>query len=221
MNVHPNRPSHPAIYLLFIALGVGCLGGTASLSFLVKDKLADRLRTQQNIENFSSEITLNSFEQQIQAKDFQIKTAESMSDSNRSLREAEEALNKTSNIKPANAAANFEREKAARIRELKYEKAELIAYRDAHLKKKNEENARPRSWGEWFDEYNIRLLMVALPFVGLALWLIPLTFWQELPPRNPLSLTDFERRCVIFVAVAVIVSALGFMLFVWFLSITA
>lgn len=220
MNVNPKRPSNPVFCFLFIAIGACCLGGTAIFSFLVKDKLADGMQTQQNIESFSAEITLKSFEQQIQAKDFEIKTAESMSDSNRILREAEETFNKKSNAKPANSAANFEREKAERIRRLKSEKAELVAYRDSHLRKKRADDARPRSLSEWFDEQNIRLLLAAIPLAALSVWLIPLTFWQKLPARNPLSLTDFERRCVIFVAVAIIVSALGFLLFVWFLSIT-
>ena len=78
---------------------------------------------------------------------------------------------------------------------------------------------RPRSWEEWLEDYNIELLMVTIPLVALACWLVPVTFWRKLPATNPFSLTDFERRCVLSLPVAIVMSTLGFLLYVWFLTV--
>ncbi|HEX8249073.1 MAG TPA: hypothetical protein VF599_12920 [Pyrinomonadaceae bacterium] len=231
MNVNPQRRSNPAICFLPPALGACCLFGTFMAAFLVKDKIAERVRERREAANFSRnfdlasvkpDYELESITQRIRFKDSEISMAEAASRGEKVLREAEESLNKKSNgRKISPAPANSAPETGAKIEKLKEERAQLVAKRDALLEKRRTKNTRSRSWGDWFDEFNLKILLTALPLVGLSLWLVPQTFWLKLPARNPLSLTDFERRCVLFVAVAIITSALGFLLFVWFLSITS
>lgn len=187
--------------------------------FLLKDKLAEGVRAQQKIETAPHDFELVTIEQEIKSKDFYIRMAEGEREREKMLRDAEQELNKKTNKrKPVTIAKNSERETGAKIQKLKDEKAQLLAKRDALLEKERARNVR--TWGEWFDDFNIELLLAALPFVVLWLWLVPQTFWLKLPPRNPLSLTDFERRCVLFLAVAIITSMLGFVFFLWFLSVT-
>lgn len=231
MDVNPKRRSNPAVCFLPLALGACCLFGTFMAAYLVKDQLAERMRERRESANFSPNFDLNSIKpdyelesitQRIKFKDSQISMAEAATNREKTFREAEEALNKKSNKKRVNpVAANFEQENAAKIQKLKDERAQLIAQRDAILEKRRTKKTKARSWSEWFDDFNLKILLTALPLIGLSLWLVPQTFWLKLPARNPLSLTDFERRCVLFVAVAIIVSALGFLLFVWFLSVTS
>jgi hypothetical protein len=192
------------------------------VALLVKDNIAQGMRARQEVGNPLPDYELNSIERRIESKDFDLRMAEAAIDSDKILREAQESPDKKSNKKPPNSnAANFEQEKTAEIQKLKVEKGRLIAERDELLKKRQAENDRPRTWGEWFDDYNVRFLLATIPLVTLALWLVPLTFWRRLPDRNPFSLTDFERRCVLFLPVAIIISAFGFMLFVWYLSIAS
>ena len=231
MNVNPKRRSNPAICFLPLALGACCLFGTFMTAFLVKDSMAERMRERREMANFSANFDfdsikpdseLESFTQRIKFIDTEIYMAEAASNRANVFREAEEKLNKKSNKRTVNLnPANFEQDNAAKIQKLKEDKAQLIAKRDALLEKRRTKNTKVRTWGEWFDDFNIKLLLAGLPFVGLLLWLVPQTFWQKLPPMNPLSLTDFERRCVLFLAVAIITSMLGFVLFLWFLSITS
>jgi hypothetical protein len=240
MNVNPKRRTNPAICFLPLALGACCLFGTFMTAFLVKDKIAERMRKQQGIGNFSPNFDfdslkpdseLESITQRIKFIDTEIYMAESAIEREKIFREANQASNKKSNVQASNKKSdkwtvninppNSAPETGAKIQKLKEDKAQLIAKRDTLLEKRQTKNVKARTWSEWFDDFNIKLLLTALPLVGLSLWLIPQTFWQKLPPRNPLSLTDFERRCVLFLAGAIITSALGFLLFVWFLSITS
>jgi hypothetical protein len=232
MDVNPKRRSNPAICFLPLALGACCLFATFMTAFLVKDKMAERMRERRETANFSSNFDLDSMSpdyelesitQRIKFKDSEIYMAESAIEREKIFREAEETLNKKSNKKKINSApANFAPETGAKIQKLKDERAQLIIKRDEYLEKKRTKNTRrPRTWSEWFDDFNLEILLAALPLVGLSLWLVPQTFWLKLPARNPLSLTDFERRCVLFLAVAIIISPLGFLLFVWYLSITS
>jgi hypothetical protein len=232
MDVNPQRRSNPAICFLPLALGACCLFAAFMTAFLVKDQLAERMRERREIADFSPNFNfdsmspdyeLNSVTQRIRFKDSEISMAEAAGKRDKIPGEAEEALNKKSNKKKTNSApaANFEQETNAKIQKLKDERAQLIARRDALLEKRRTKNVKARTWSEWFDDFNLKILLTALPLVGLSLWLVPQTFWLKLPSRNPLSLTDFERRCVLFLAVAIIGSALGFLLFVWYLSITS
>lgn len=221
MNANPQRRSHPAVCFLPVALGACCLFGTLVAAFLLKDKIPERVGKGHEAENLSLALEISSVEQEIKFKDFQLRIEEAKSKQDKMFREAEEAANKKSNKrKPVVAITkNSELETDAKIQKLRDERLQLKIKRDALLATKQAKKAKGRSWSEWFDDYNIELLLASFPFVGLWLWLVPQTFWQKLPPRNPLSLTDFERRCVLFLAVAIITSMLGFAFFLWFLTI--
>lgn len=221
MNVNPKRRTNPAVCFILLALGACCLFGTSVAAFLLKDKIPESTVKKQKAGYLSLDLEISSVEQELKFKDFQLRVEETQSKQDKMLREAEEAANKKSNKrKPVvPITKNSELETDAKIQKLRDERLQLRMKRDALLATKQAKKAKGRSWSEWFDDYNIELLLATLPFVGLWLWLVPQTFWLKLPPRNPLSLTDFERRCVLSLAVAIITSMLGFAFFLWFLTI--
>lgn len=223
MDVNAKRRSNPAVCFVLVALGVCCLFGALTAAFLLKDKIPAKMKKHPKDEYFSLGFEISSVEQELKFKDFQIQMAEAESKQEKMLREAEQASNKKSNkrLPVVIIEKNREQEIATKLEKLRGERLQLKLKRDALVATRQAKKAKGRSWSEWFDDYNIELVMATLPFVGLWLWLVPLTFWQKLPARNPLSLTDFERRCVLFLAVAIITSMLGFAFFLWFVSVTS
>ena len=96
----------------------------------------------------------------------------------------------------------------------------LCGVRLRHAGKMRARQMRTRSWGEWAEDNGMELFIGGVLPLGLfSLFLMPFVFGGKLPARNPLALTDFERKCVLFLPFAIVFSAFGFFLFVWILSL--
>ncbi len=222
MNVNQQRNSNIVLCYSLIFLGFLCILGTTVLTVYLKDGIIERVREPQSLENISKPIEINSIERQIESKERQIEIAKSMSDHDKILREAREKLNIKSGNKNSSDtnSSNFEQDKAAKVKLLEDEKAQLIIKRDDLAGKMRAVNARSRTWSEWFDDYNIELLVSAvLPLGIFGFYLMRLTLFGRLPKRNPFALTDFEKRSILFLPSAIVFSAFGFFHFVWILTI--
>jgi hypothetical protein len=104
---------------------------------------------------------------------------------------------------------------------LEDEKAKLIAERDDLQGKMRAKEMKPLSWEDWLYVYNIELLALAVIPLGIfSVFLLRAVTRFGLSKNNPLSLTDSERRCVLFLPFSIVFSAFGFFVFVWILSIS-
>jgi hypothetical protein len=218
MNPNPQRNSNPAVCFTLIALGVLCFLVTIFAAVYLKNGIIERVRETPSIEGIGDVAQIGSIERQIQSKDRDIELAGKMPDMDKSLQEARKKLG----LKPAanSADSTFEQDKADKIKKLEEEKKQLIVKKDELAGKNRARQMRTRSWGEWAEDNGIELFLGGVLPLGLfSLFLMPFVFGGKLPARNPLSLTDFERRCVLFLPFALVFSAFGFFLFVWILSL--
>jgi hypothetical protein len=218
MNPHPQRNSNLFVCYPLIALGILCLLGTIFAAVYLKSGIIERVRETPSVEGIGDAAQLDSIERQIQSKDREIEFAGKMPDLDKDLEEARKKLG----LKPkANSAnSNFEQDKANKIKKLEEEKQQLIVKKNELAGKLRARQIRPPSWGEWAEDNGIEVLLGGVLPLGLfSLFLARFTFGGKLPARNPLALTDFERRCVLFLPFALVFSAFGFFLFVWILSL--
>jgi hypothetical protein len=224
MNVNQQRNSNPILCYSLIFLGALCIIFTVVAAIFLKDGIVERASKPKPLTNMVLAMQVDSIERQIQSKDRQIEFEKSMPDTEKKLREAEEKLNAVSGKKNASNSnsSNFEQKKARNIKKLEDEKAQLIAEKDELTGKMRANRERKRTWRELYVDYNVSLLISAvLPLGVFSLIFTRLIFSSKMPERNPLSLTDFEKRCVLFLPFALIISAFGFFLFVWILAVTS
>ncbi len=218
MNPNPQRNSNLTLCYTLIALGVLCFAGTIFGALYLKSGIIERVRETPQIEGIGDAAQIGSIERQIESKDREIELARQMPDMDKSLQEARKKLG----LKPdANSAnSNFEQDKANKIRKIEEEKRQLTVKRDELAGKNRARQMRTRSWSEWADDNGMELFLGGVLPLGLfGLSLARFTFGGKLPARNPLAMTDFERRCVLFLPFAIVFSAFGFFLFVWILTL--
>lgn len=219
MNPNPPRKSNPFVCYTLVILGALCILGTIFGAIFLKNGIIERVRETPQIEGIGDVAQIDSVERQIQSKDREIELAKKMPDMDESLKEARKKLG----LKPDTNSAdpNFEPEnKADKIKKIEEEKRQLIVKKDELAGKFRARQLRTQSWGEWTEANGIELLLGGVLPLGLfSLFLLPYVFGGKLPARNPLALTDFERRCVLFLPFALVFSAFGFFLFVWILAL--
>jgi hypothetical protein len=183
---------------------------------LLKNGIIERVRETPSVEGLGDIGKLNSIDSQIQWKDRDIEFAKKKP-RRETLQEARKKMGLKINTNSADL--NFEQERADEIRKLEEEKKQLIAKRDELLGKSRARQMRPRSWEEWADSYGIELLLGVIPLGFLSLYFLRIIFGLKLSAGNPLSLTGFEGKCILFVPFAIVFSAFGFFLFVWILAL--
>ena len=219
MNPKVQRNSNLVLCYALIAAGVLCILGTVSAAVILKNGIIERVRETPSVEGLGDFAKINNLERQIEWKDREIESAKKMPDIFEGLEEARKKSGVKANADSADS--NFEQKKADRIKKLEDEKRQLIAERDELSGKSRARQMRSRSWDEWAEDYGIEILIAGvLPTGLLSLYLASLLLGRRLPARNPLSLTDFEGRCVLFLPFAIVFSAFGFFLFIWILILT-
>jgi hypothetical protein len=195
--------------------------GTIFLALYLKNGIIQRVRDTPNVSGISDGIRLDSFDRQIKAKEQSIEFEKQMPDWEKIERESKEKLSKASNKKfEANNTSNVGESKADKIKKLEDEKAKLIAEKNEFEGQMRAKQMKPLTWNEWFEVYNIELLVVAVIPLGIfSLYLLRFIFGRRLPNNNPFSLSEFERKSVLFIAFSIVFSAFGFFVFLWFLSV--
>ena len=191
--------------------------GTIGAAVLLKDGIVGRIGKQKGVEALSDGLRIDSLNRQIESKERDIEMTKNISDSkpdNKTI----ERLNKISNKKiNANSFSVFG-DKDEKLKKLEEEKAELIKKRDALREQSNARENRSRSFGELFEDYGGEIFLEGvLPLGLISLFFGWFVFGRTLPTRNPLSLTDFEIRSILFFVFSLVFSAFGFFLFVWIL----
>lgn len=218
MNPNPQRNSNLLVCYTLIALSILCFLFTILAAVYLKNGIIERVRETPSVEGIGDAAKIGSIERQIQSKDRDIEFAGKMPDMDKDLEEARKKLG----LKPKANLANstFEQDKASKIKKLEEEKQQLIVKKDELAGKMRARQMRPQSWGEWAEDNGIEVFLGGVLPLGLfSLFLARFTFGGKLPARNPLALTDFERKCVLFLPFALVFSAFGFFLFVWILSL--
>jgi hypothetical protein len=221
--MNQQRNSNRGLCYFLVFAGIACLLGTLMLTIAFRDTLKVKVQKPSAAEDMSLAFEIDGIEQEIQIKDQEIKLVKLRLDTEQSLQEAREKLNELKGGKNTaiSAASTGERTQAEKTKQLEQEKAQLLAKKEALVKKIEEKKTAERTWSEWVEDYNISLLLKVLPLGMLGYYLIRLIFLRKLPKRNPFSLTEFERRCVLFLTGAFVISAFGFGVFIWTLTNTA
>ena len=217
MNPNPPRNSNPVVCYTLIAASVLCILGTIFGAIYLKNGIIERVRETPSVEGIGDVARIGTIEQQIQSRDREIELAKKMPDFDKNLEDARKKLG----LKPAANSANstFEQDKADKIKKIE-EKRQLNVKKNELSGQIRARQLRPRSWSEWAEDNGIELFLGGVLPLGLfSLFLARFTSGGKLPARNPLALTDFERRCVLFLPFALVFSAFGFFLFVWILSL--
>jgi hypothetical protein len=225
MDVNRQRSSNLGLCYLLIGLGAFFILGTIAAAIHFRDSMTEKVKEPLSTEGITFSNEINIVDMEIQFKEQQIRTERTMSETDESLRQAREKLNKKTGGKNT-ANTNFPtsgQSRADKIRKLEDERAQLIAKKEELTKKLQEKNApRRTTWRDWFENYDVELFLVAVFPLGIfTIFIGRMTFISRLPERNPFAMTDFERRCLLFVAFAMIFSMLIFALFFWFLRITS
>lgn len=217
MNPKPPRNSNLPICYLFIGIGLLIMLGTLIAAVLLKDGIVGRIGKPKGVKDLSDGLEISSLNRQIESKDRDIEMTRKIYES-KPDNKAIEQLNKMSNKKIDSNSFTIFGDNEKRIKKLEDEKAELIKERDDLREQLNARRNRSRSFGELFEDYGGRyFLSGVLPLGLLSLFIGRFVFGGKLPERNPFSLTDFERRSILFFAFSIIFSAFGFFLFVWIL----
>ena len=220
MNPKIQRNSNLVLCYALIGLSFLCIVGTILAAVYFKNGIIERVRNTPDISGISDISRLQAFDRQIQSKEQSIKFEKQMPDLEEIRRKAEKELSKASNKKiETNNTSNVSESKAEKIKKLEDEKAELIAEKNDFQGKMRAKEMKPLSWEDWLYVYNIELLVVAILPLGIfSFYLLRVLFTRKLPDSNPLSLTDVERRCVLFLPFSIVFSAFGFFIFVWVLD---
>jgi len=221
MNPNPQRNSNPVVCSTLIVLGVLCFLVTLFAAIYLKNGIIQRVGDAPNVSGLSDGFRLDSFDKKIKAKEQSIEFEKQMPDWEKIERESKEKLSKASNKKfDADNTSQIGESKADKIKRLEDEKAKLIAEKNEFEGQMRAKQMKPLTWEDWLYVYNIELLVLAVIPLGIfSLYLLRFILGRRLPKNNPFSLTDFERRCVIFLPFSIVFSAFGFFLFVWILSL--
>ena len=221
MNTNQPRRSNPAIYLTFVALGAACLLGAILGAFVLKDGIIQRVGEPPRVDMISDGFRVEEIDREIEFKESAIRVAKEMPDWDE-LEKSREKLDRLANKKPkpAETPKVFGESKADKIKRLEDEKQRLIDKKNDLIGKLRAQEAKPRTWSEWAEDYGLDLFFPAvLPLGIFSLTLASFVFGGRLPSRNPLSLTDLERRCLLFLPFSMVFSAFGFFVFIWILTI--
>lgn len=221
MNSNPPRKSNPVVCGTFIALGAACMLLAMLAAFALKNGIIERVGEPPRVDLLSDGFEIDQLNREIEFKESAIRVAKDMPDWDE-LEKKREEFEKLTNKKPktAKTPSTYVESKAEKIKRLEDEKQKIIAKKNDLIGKHRAKEMKPRTWSEWAEDYGLDLFLPAvLPLGIFSLSLGSLVFGGRLPGRNPLSLTDFERRCVLFLAFAIVFSAFGFFVFVWVLSI--
>lgn len=215
------RNSNLVLCYALIGLSFLCIVGTIFAAIYLKDGIIKKVHNTPDISGISDISRLQAFDRQIQSREQSIKFEKQMPDFDEIRRKAEKDLSKASNKKiETNNTSNVSESKADKIKKLEDEKAALIAEKNDFEGKMRAKEMKPLSWEDWLYVYNIEFLVVAvIPFGIFSLLLLRAVTRFSLPKNNPLSLTDFERRCVLFLPFSIVFSAFGFFVFVWVLDV--
>lgn len=221
MNTSPQRNPNPALGYTLIGLGILCFLGTILAAVFLKNNIIEVVREPEGISGLTDSINIQTLEKEIEFKESRIELEKKMLDIEEFKRKMEEEKNKISNNKnKTNANSSiFGENKADKIKNLEKEKAELIAKKNELIEKVRAKKMRPRTWGEWFQDYNLKFFLGGVVPLALFSLFLGQTAVGRLPDRNPLSLADFERRSLLFLIFSVVFSAFVFFLFVWILTI--
>lgn len=206
---------------VFISLGVLCLFGTALAAFFLKDGIIGRVGEPPRVDGLSDGFKIDRINREIASKERDIEIEKKSIDWDEFRNEAERVAKLTNkNVAINENTSNVRESKAAAIKKLEDERRRLIAERDELSGKSQAKSVKPRTWEEFFEDYGFDLFLPAVLPLGLfSLFLATFVFGGRLPKRNPLSLTDFERRSLLFIAFSIVFSAFGFFLFVWILTL--
>ena len=221
MNPSAPRKSNPALCWTFILLGALCMLGTVLAALVLKDGIIGRVGEPPRIDAMSEGFKIDGIDREIESKERFIKMAKDMPDWSELDKKREQFEKLTDKkTKAAETPSAVQESKAEKIKRLEDEKRQLIAKRDDLISKQRAKEMKPRTWSEWAEDYSLDLLIPGVLPLGLfSLFLGAFVFGGRLPARNPLSLTDLERRCLLFLPFAIVFSAFGFFVFVWVLSI--
>lgn len=217
------KPNLTLCYAL-IGLGVFIMLGTVLAAAVLKVGIVRRVGEPPRADSLSDGFKVASLDRQIKSKERDIELTKKAPDFEDIEKKAREQLEKASGKKTsaanANAPANSGESKAAEIKKLEDEKQQLIVKKNELIGQQRAKEMKPRTWSEWVDDYELELLLGGvLPLAVLTIVFGSLTFGRWRIAENPLALTDFEGRCILFPFFAVVFSAFGFFLFVWILSI--
>jgi len=225
---NPQRKSNSALCYALIFCGFFIMFCTLLLAVFQVNRIIEVVSEPLEPTGISESGQLRYLDQQIRAKEQSIefeKRIPDMDEFERRKQDAQKRLDEAKtgksptgevNINVASVAEN----KTGKIKRLEEEKAKLIAEKDDLAGKMRAKQMRPRSFGEWFEDFGIALLVFAVFPLGLfSLYLLRFVVGGRLPARNPLALTDLERRCVLFVPFAIVFSAFGLFLFIWVLDL--
>lgn len=214
------RNSNPLIFIPPIAIGVLFLVGALVAAILLKPGIEGRIQKTSPVKNLTLGMEVERLDREIRAKDEQIRTDPQKPSIEKQAQDAMRKLDEALGKKPSSDVnqANIEQEKAANIKRLEDEKAQLVAKREAVVARMRENTTR--TWREWYGDLEIGLaLMALLPLGILSIFFVRLLLSGRVPKANPFSLTNFEKRSLLFFITSFFVSAFALFLFVWILSV--
>ena len=218
----PPRNSNLKLCYTCIAFGVFCILLTIAAALALKNGIIERVRETPRIDALSDGFKIESINRDIERteRDIEFQKKVLPDDPEAERRKMEETFRK-SNLKfDVNRRLPFSDEnKAEKLKMLEEKRRQLIADRDDLIGKSRAKAMKPRTWDEFFDDYGIELLLGVIPLGLLSLYFARLTFGGRMPASNPLSLTDFESKSILFIPFALVFSAFGFFLFVWILAL--
>jgi hypothetical protein len=221
MKPNPSRKSNPVLCGAFIAFGALCLLGTGLAAILLKDGIIERVSGPPRVDALADGFKIASLNRQIEGTERDIEFQKKMPDPDEERKRLEETYKKLNKPPPVNESIwVFGADKAEKIKALEEKKQRLITERDDLAGRSRAKEMKPRTWGEFFDDYNFELLIPGVLPLGLfSFYFGRFLLGRRLPDRNPAAMTDLERRCLLFLPFALVFSAFGFFLFVWILSI--
>ena len=221
MNTNQPRRSNSALCLTLVGLGAACMLGTILAALVLKNGIIERVGEPPRVDMISDGFKIDQIDRDIEFKESAIRVAKDMPDWDE-LEKSREKLEKLSNKKPITAETPkvVGENKAGKIKRLEDEKQRLIDKKNDLIGRLRAKEMKPRTWSEWAEDYGLELFLPAvLPLGIFSLTLASFVFGGRLPKRNPLSLTDFERRCLLFLPFSIVFSAFGFFVFVWILTL--
>ena len=214
------RNSNPLIFIPPIAFGALFAVGTIIAAIFLKPGIEERMKKPLPVENLSRGIQIEALDREIKSKDDQIRFEQQRSNVEKQLSDSRRKLDELKGKKqlPDSTKPELEQEKTVNIKRLEDEKVQLAARRDAIAAQVRA--SKSRSWIDWFADLEIGLALKALlPLGVLSFYFVRMMFSSKLPRPNPFSLTNFEKKSVLFFITSILVSAFGFFSFVWILSV--
>lgn len=203
--MHVWKNANPFYTILPISLGVICILATVSLTIYHNGFLKDFMRkTRPAIPDASLTMEVQRLEREIKFKKINI--------------ESESSLLKMNDVLPKSP------EESNRIKTLQTGKIEKWEAEIADLQIKLEEAKRleqesiGKSKGSFEAEYNIDLLVYVICLGIISAFAAESTFIRVFPRKDG-AIVNFERKSFLFFITAISISAFGFTLYLWYLSI--